>query len=200
MYTLFGDSRSGNSYKVKLALAQLEKPYRWQEVDAAGGTGTRTDAFLAMNPNGKVPVLEIAPGRFLSESNAILYYLAQGTSLWPADPLERADVLKWMFFEQHSHVRFVAGARRIVLLRPPDHPDHTELPALREQGYRALAVMAQALAKSPFLAGTGYSIADIALFAYTHISADGGFDLARFPAILGWIGRVREQPRFVAMR
>lgn len=199
MYTLFGDSRSGNCYKVRLLLASTGTPYQWQEVDAAGRTGTRNPAFLAMNPNGKVPVLEIAPGQHLSESNAILWYLADGSPLWPSDRLGRACALQWMFFEQHSHVRFIARARRIVRLLPPEHPEQAEPPGLREEGYRALGVMEHRLAESAFFAGGRYSIADIALFAYTHLGPEAGFDLAKFPAINDWMARVRAQPGFVAM-
>lgn len=199
MYTLFGDSRSGNCYKARLLLAATGARYQWREVDAAGRTGTRNQTFLAMNPNGKVPVLEIAPGQYLAESNAILWYLADGSPLWPADRLERARALQWMFFEQHTLVRFIARARRIMRLLPPDHPERAELPGLREEGDRALGVMERRLAESPFFAGAQYSIADIALFAYTHLAPQGGFDLDRFPAINDWIARVRAQPGFVAM-
>jgi glutathione S-transferase len=187
---------SGNCYKVKLVLEQLQLPYRWVEVDSTKG-GTRTAEFLAMNPNGKVPTLQLEEGGFLPESNAILNYLAEGSRLLPADRLGRARVLQWMFFEQYSHEPYVAVARFILRYLPRDSPRRAELPRLQERGNQALAVMEQQLRSEPFFAGRQYSIADIALFAYTHCAADGGFDLGRYPGVRAWIGRVREQPRFL---
>jgi glutathione S-transferase len=188
---------SGNSYKVKLALEQLGLPYRWVEVDSGRGE-TRTAQFLAMNPNGKVPTLALEDGGYLPESNAILCYLAEGSLLMPAERLARARVLQWMFFEQYSHEPYVAVARAI-LHQPPDSPRRAELPRLHERGHQALAVMEEQLAREPFFAGERYSVADISLFAYTHCAADGGFDLGRYPAIRGWLDRVRSQPRFVPL-
>ncbi len=198
MYRLFGMSGSGNCYKVRLLLEQLGEPYRWEEVDMLGGA-TREPRFLAMNPNGKVPVLELEPGRYLPESNAILCYLADGTRFLPATRLGRATALQWMFFEQYSHEPFIAVARFICKYLPPDHPRRAELPRLRERGAAALGVMEGRLAREAFLAGEGYSVADIALYAYTHAAADGGFDLEPFPATRAWLSRVEAQPGFVAM-
>jgi glutathione S-transferase len=189
---------SGNSYKVKLALEQLGLPYRWVEVDSGRGE-TRTAQFLAMNPNGKVPTLALEDGGYLPESNAILCYLAEGSPLMPAERLARARVLQWMFFEQYSHEPYVAVARAILHYQPPDSPRRAELPRLHERGHQALAVMEEQLAREPFFAGERYSVADISLFAYTHCAADGGFDLGRYPAIRGWLDRVRSQPRFVPL-
>jgi glutathione S-transferase len=188
---------SGNSYKVKLALEQLGLPYRWVEVDSGRGE-TRTAQFLAMNPNGKVPTLALEDGGYLPESNAILCYLAEGSPLMAAERLARARILQWMFFEQYSHEPYVAVARAI-LHQPPDSPRRAELPRLHERGHQALAVMEEQLAREPFFAGERYSVADISLFAYTHCAADGGFDLGRYPAIRGWLDRVRSQPRFVPL-
>ena len=196
MFTVYGMADSGNCYKVRLVLEQLQLPYRWVEVDSTKG-GTRTAEFLAMNPNGKVPTLQLEEGGFLPESNAILNYLAEGSRLLPADRLGRARVLQWMFFEQYSHEPYVAVARFILRYLPRDSPRRAELPRLQERGNQALAVMEQQLRNEPFFAGRQYSIADIALFAYTHCAADGGFELGRYPGVRAWIGRVREQPRFV---
>ena len=198
MFTVYGKSDSGNCYKVKLALEQLGLAYRWVEVDSTRGE-TRSAAFLAKNPNGKVPTLGLADGSYLPESNAILHYLAEGSALLPADRLSRARALQWMFFEQYSHEPCIAVARSILRYLPPDSPRRAELPRLQERGHQALAVMEQHLAGTPFFAGGAYSVADIALFAYTHCAPDGGFDLARYPAVSAWLARVRGQPRFVPL-
>jgi glutathione S-transferase len=198
MFTVYGMADSGNCYKVKLALEQLGKPYRWVEVDSTRGE-TRSKEFLARNPNGKVPTLQLDDGTYLPESNAILYYLAEGTPLLPADKLGRARALQWMFFEQYSHEPYIAVARSILRYQPPESPRRAELPRLQERGNQALAVMEQHLSRNPFFAGTGYSVADIALFAYTHVAADGGFDLERYPAVSAWLARVRAQPKHVPL-
>ncbi|HEX4926839.1 MAG TPA: glutathione S-transferase family protein [Burkholderiales bacterium] len=198
MFTVYGMSDSGNCYKVRLALEQLALPYRWVETNTTRGE-TRTDSFLARNPNGKVPVLELADGTCLAESNAILNYVAHGTALLPEGGLERAQVLQWMFFEQYSHEPYIAVARAIVRYQPPDSPRRAELPRLHERGAQALAVMEQHLARQPFFADGRYTVADIALYAYTHCAGDGGFDLARYPAIAAWLQRIETQPRFVPM-
>jgi glutathione S-transferase len=198
MFTVFGMADSGNCYKVRLALEQLDLAYRWVEVNSAKGE-TRTPGFLAMNPNGKVPTLKLEDGSFLPESNAILNYLAEGTHLLPAARLERARVLQWMFFEQYSHEPYVAVARAIVRYQPADSPRRAELPRLFERGNQALSVMEQHLARESFFVGGRYSIADIALYAYTHCAGDGGFDLSAYPAVAKWLERVRSQPRHVAM-
>jgi glutathione S-transferase len=198
MFTVYGMADSGNCYKVKLALEQLGKPYRWVEVDSTKG-GTRTAEYLARNPNGKVPTLQLEDGSYLPESNAILYYLAEGTPLLPADKLGRARVLQWMFFEQYSHEPCIAVARFILRYLPADTPRRAELPRLQERGNIALAVMQQHLSAQPFFAGERYSIADIALYAYTHAAADGGFDLARYPAVGAWLARVKAQPGHVPL-
>ena len=199
MYTVYGNSDSGNSYKVKLALAQLGLRYNWIEVDTFAGA-TRSAEFLAKNPIGKVPVLGLEDGSFLPESNAILWYLAEGTPLAAAGRHGRARALQWMFFEQYSHEPYVAVARAIVRHTPPDSPRRAELERLRERGRQALGVMEQHLAREPYFVDGVYSIADIALFAYTHCAEDGGIELEAYPAIRAWLRRVRAQPRFVPMR
>lgn len=198
MLTVHGMKASGNCYKVQLALEQLGQPYRWVEVDSAAGQ-TRSPAFLAMNPNGKVPVLEVEPGRYLPESNAILCFLAEGSRLWPVDRWSRAQALQWLFFEQYSHEPYVAVARFIARWLPADHPRRADLPRLVERGHEALAVMERRLSQVPFMAGDAYSVADIALFAYTHCAPDGGIALDGYRATCAWLDRVRAQPGFVPM-
>jgi len=198
MLTVYGMADSGNCYKVKLALEQLALPYHWVEVSTTKGE-TRSAEFLACNPNGQVPLLELEDGGFLPESGAILCYLAEGTPLLPAGRLESARVLQWMFFEQYSHEPCIAVARAILRYQPPDSPRRAELPRLQERGRKALGVMQQHLASEPFFAAGRYTIADIALYAYTHCAADGGFDLAGYPAVGAWLARVREQPGHVPL-
>ena len=198
MIRIHGMSSSGNCYKVRLLCEQLALPYEWTEIDTRAGT-TRTDAFLAMNPNGRVPVMQLESGPALAESNAILYYLAAGSALWPADRLAQAQALQWMFFEQYSHEPYIAVARYICAFLPPEHPRRAELPRLHERGVQALGVMQQQLARADFFVNGRYSIADIALYAYTHAAGDGGFELAAYPAVRAWIERVQAQPRFVPM-
>ena len=198
MTTVHGVSWSGNCHKLRLLLEQLGRPYRWVEVDLLAGA-TRSPGYLAKNPNGKVPMLELDDGRILVESNAILYWLAEGTPYLPADPWQRAQALGWMFFEQYSHEPCIAVARFICGWTPPDSPRRAELPQLRERGHQALAVMERHLSAQPWFTGPDYGIADVALFAYTSVAGDGGFDLSAYPALLDWLARVRATPGFVAM-
>jgi glutathione S-transferase len=199
MFTVYGMADSGNCYKVKLALEQLGLPYRWIELDSTRGA-TRRPEFLAMNPNGKVPTLALPEGGFLPESNAILNYLADGSPLLPSDRLGRARVLQWMFFEQYSHEPYVAVARFILRYLPPNSPRRAELPRLQERGNQALSVMETHLRREPYFAGQRYTVADIALYAYTHCAADGGFELESYPALRAWLERVRSQPRHVPLQ
>ncbi|MET0330750.1 MAG: glutathione S-transferase family protein [Dyella sp.] len=190
MHTIYGMRRSGNCYKLQLLLDQLGQPYRWIEIDTRRGE-TRTAEYLARNPNGKVPLLERPDGSYLAESNAILYYLAEGTRFWPADAWLRAQTLQWLFFEQYSHEPYIAVARNVQ--QRPDHPRRGELADLQAAGYKALSVMEQRLAEHEWLVGLRYGIADIALYAYTHCAADGGFELSTYPALVDWLQRVRAQ-------
>jgi glutathione S-transferase len=198
MITVHGFSPSGNCQKVRLLLEQLGREYRWVEVDIVAG-GTRTPEYLASNPNGKVPMLVADDGRVLVESNAMLFWLAEGTPYLPNDSWQRAQALSWMFFEQYSHEPYVAVARFICGWTPIDSPRREDLPRLRERGHQALAVMERHLASMPWFTGSDYGIADIALFAYTDVASDGGFDLAPYPAVRDWLARVRTTPGFVAM-
>ncbi|KFN42888.1 hypothetical protein N789_12220 [Arenimonas oryziterrae DSM 21050 = YC6267] len=188
---------SGNCYKLQLLLAHLNQPYRWIDVDSTAGE-TRTPEFLAKNPNGKVPLLELEDGRVLSESDAILCYLAEGSRFLPADRWLRAQTLQWLFFEQYSHEPYIAVARYVAKWLPADHPRQADLPRLRERGYQALDVMEKHLATQDFFVGGAYGLADIALYAYTHDAAVGGFEFGRYPAISAWLRRVEAQPGFVA--
>ena len=198
MITIYGYSPSGNCHKLRLLLAQLGRPCRWVEVDSSKGE-TRTPEYLAKNPNGKVPMLELDDSRVLVESNAILHYLAEGSQFLPDDSWLRAQALSWMFFEQYSHEPCIAVARFICGWTPIDSPRRAELPRLRERGRQALAVMEQHLSTNAWFSGPAYGIADIALFAYTDVAADGGFDLSPYPALRDWLARVRATPGFVAM-
>jgi glutathione S-transferase len=198
MITVYGYSPSGNCHKLRMLLGHLGREYRWIETDSAHGA-TRSAQYLAKNPNGKVPMIELEDGRILAESNAILCWLAEGTGYFAGDAWQRAHTLAWMFFEQYSHEPYIAVARFICGWTPLDSPRRADLERLRDAGRRALGVMEQHLASNAWFSGAGYGIADIALFAYTHCAEDGGFSLAGYPAIRGWLDRVRAQPGFVAM-
>jgi glutathione S-transferase len=199
LFTLYSMQRSGNCYKVRLTLAQLQTPYRLVEIDILQGQ-SRTPEFLAKNPDGHVPLLEVTPGRYLPESNAILWYLAGGSPLAPEDRIDRAEALQWMFFEQHSlepnlgaawfWLTLVKGGRELQLHAVEDWT---------EQGYRAFRVMDKHLESHKFFAAGRYTIADIALYAYTHIAHECGFDLTGFSNIHTWLKRVAEQPDHITM-
>ena len=199
MLKVYGMSASGNCHKVRMVLEALKLPYAWEEIDTRSGA-TRTPEFLAKNPNGKVPLLEIEPGVYLAESNAIIFYLAEGTALLPSDRLQRAQVLQWMFFEQYSHEPYIAVARFLRSFHPDPASQRALADSKMDGGYRALGVMEQRLTLEPFFVGGRYTIADIALYAYTHVADQGGFDLARFPSIRSWLKRIEAQPGYVKMR
>lgn len=193
MRKIYGDVNSGNCYKVKLLAEQLGMPYEWVTVDTLKKE-TQTSAFLQKNPNGKIPLLELEDGRFLSESNAILHYLARGTQFLPEDPFEHAEVLQWLFFEQYSHEPYIATARYIIryLGRPPEM--ELALQAKMVPGIKALGVMDAHLRNHAYFVADRYTIADIGLFAYTHVAEEGGFVLSEFPAVCEWIERVKLHP------
>ena len=196
MLALYDYLDSGNGYKVRLLLAQLERPYRWIELDILNGE-TRTPGFLAKNANGRIPTLELDDGTCLAESNAILWYLADGTRFVPDEPIARAQALQWMFFEQYSHEPYVATPRFILKHLPPDSPRRAELPHRLTLGRAALGVMDGHLKARSFFAGERYSIADIALYAYTHVAHEAGLDLAPYSSVRAWLTRVAAEPRHV---
>jgi len=199
MYTLYSMQRSGNSYKVRLALSHLGIPYRLQEVDILQGE-SHTPEFLAMNPSGQVPLLEVAPGRFLAESNAILWYVAGGTPLAPEDRIDRAEALQWMFFEQHSLEPNIGAAYFwLALVKGGRELQQHALDDWMEEGYRALQVMENHLKQHRYFAADRYTIADIALYAYTHLAHLCDYDLSPFPAINAWLARVAEETGYVPM-
>jgi glutathione S-transferase len=199
MYTLYSMRRSGNCYKVRLALAQLDIPHDLIEIDILRGE-TRTPEFLAMNPSGHVPLLQVARDRYIAESNAILWYVAGGTPLMPEDRADRAEMLQWMFFEQHSlEPNLGAAYFWLTLVRGGRELQQHALEDWMEEGYRALGVMERHLAQHRFVAAGRYTIADIALYAYTHVAHTCDYDLARFPAVRDWLARVTDQPNHVTM-
>ena len=195
---LFDNLDSGNGYKVRLLLAQLGISYRWTNLDLDKGE-TRKPEFLKRNPNGRIPTLELDDGTNLAESNAILWYLAEGTQFVPNDRLGRAQVLQWMFFEQYSHEPYVATPRFIVKHLDAAHPRIAELPDRLAKGRAALAVMDLHLATHRFFVHEQYSIADIALYAYTHVADEGGHDLSPYRHVLAWLRLVASQPRHVTL-
>ena len=196
MPTLYDYLDSGNGYKIRLLMAQLQQPYRRVQLEIFHGA-SRTPEFLAKNPNGRIPTLELDDGTFLAESNAIMWYLAQDTPFVPHDRLGRAQALQWMFFEQYSHEPYVATARSLMRHHALDSPRRAEIPERRAKGHQALAVMEGHLTRRTYFVNERYSIADIALYAYTHVAPEGGFDLAAYPNVLGWLGRVASQPRHI---
>lgn len=185
--TIYGDPGSGNCLKVKWVAAHLGLPAVWRDVDVPGGR-TRTPEFLALNPAGRVPIVVFPDGAVLSESNAIIAYLAEGSCLIPRAPFARARMLQWMFWEQYSHEPYIAVRRYQLryLKRAPDDLD----PKLAERGADALRLMEATLVRATFLVGDALTLADVALVAYTRMAHEGGFDLAAYPAIRAWIARV----------
>lgn len=199
MYTLYSMQRSGNSYKVRLALAQLAIPYRCVEIDILKGE-SRTPDFVAKNPNGQIPLLEVAGGRYIAESNAILWYLTGGTPLAPEDRVDRADAMQWMFFEQNSLEPNIGAAFFwMVLVKGGRELQVHAQEEWMERGYRALGVMEKHLGTRRFFAAERYTVADIALYAYTHLAHECDFDLGGFPAVRAWLARVEAEPGHIAM-
>jgi glutathione S-transferase len=201
MPTLYQDSRSGNCHKVVMTAAYLGLPLKTVEIDVVAGL-TRTPAFLAKNPNGRVPALELDDGRILPESNAIVWYLAEGSDLIPQDRFARGQMLQWMFFEQYSHEPYIAVARFWLKFAPKDKLREKEhlIPEWHAKGNAALGVMEDRLRQRSWFVGERYSLADIALFAYTHNANEAGFDLSKYPAVEAWLARVRATKNFVPMK
>ena len=202
MLTLYSMPSSGNSYKARLLLALLNIPFRVIETEYAGGKElTKTPEFRAKNPHGRVPLLELEDGRLLSESNAILFYLAEGTRFVPQETFARAKVHQWMFWEQNSHEGSIAV--RAAILRYPERAylrTQEVLGPLLVSGNHCLSVMETQLKQTPYLAGDTYTVADICLYGYTHSAEQGGFDLNRFPAIQAWLKRVASEPGHVPLQ
>ena len=196
--TLYDYLDSGNGYKIRLLFALLNRPYRWVELDIMAGA-TRMPAFLAKNPNGRIPTLQLEDGTCLAESNAILWYLAEDTRFIPPEPLGRAQVLQWMFFEQYSHEPYVATPRFIKKHLPEDSPRRAELSMRLEQGRAALAVIEAHLATRRYFVTERYTIADIALYAYTHVAHEAGLELEPYPHLRAWLARVAAEPGHVPL-
>ncbi len=198
MLKLYEFSSSGNCYKIRLLLTQLEIPFERIEIDITKGE-SRTPEFLQKNPNGRIPVLEIEPNKFLSESNAILFYLSAGTKFFPTNKWEQAQILQWLFFEQYSHEPYIATPRYWIKILGKAEVYQTQIKEKQPGGYAALGVMEKHLEKNQFFVGDIYTIADICLFAYTHVANEGGFDLNQFPAIQHWIEKVKNQRLYQSM-
>jgi glutathione S-transferase len=198
MYKVFGDILSGNCYKIKLLMSFLDIEHQWVHVDILAGE-TRTAAFRKMNPNMKVPVLDLGDGRYLTESNAVLNLLAHGTALLPDTAYERARVLQWQFFEQYSHEPFIATARFINKYLGLPQAREAEYYGKHEGGYKALSIMDRQLADTRYLTGAAVTIADISLYAYTHVAHEGGFKLDDYRHIRRWIGDIESLPKYISM-
>ncbi|WP_019612783.1 glutathione S-transferase family protein [Psychromonas ossibalaenae] len=195
---IYGDIQSGNCYKVKLLCSFLEIEHEWVHIDILAGDTEDSD-FLAKNPNGKIPMLELADGRCLCESNAILNYLASGSKLLPTDTFELAKVQQWQFFEQYSHEPFIAVARFIAKYLDLPEDRLADYESRQEGGRKALAVMEAQLQNTPYLVGEQLTTADITLYGYTHVAHEGGFDLCSYPAIQAWIDRIASLTKYIGM-
>lgn len=207
MHVLYGDPRSGNCYKVALMLHLGGLPWRWELVDVISGAA-RSASFRALNPNAKVPLLEFPDGGRLAESNAILLYLAEqavnaghgGQALLPHDPWRRAKVYQWLFFEQYSHEPYIAVTRFLLLFSGRAEQEAERIESLRPRGEHALRVMEQVLSEHEYIAGPDFTVADIALYAYTHDCERAGFPLREFPAVRAWLARIASRPGHASMQ
>ena len=197
---IYGDVLSGNCYKLKLICALLNIPHEWIHTDIMKGE-TRTRAFLAMNPVGKVPTVQLDDGRYLWESNTILNYLAHGSAFLPTEPFDLAKVQQWQFWEQYSHEPYIAVARFWMMFAPKEKLREKEhlIPEWHARGNAALAVMEDQLRKNDWFVAGHYSLADIALYAYTHCAEDGGFNLRKYHAVSAWLDRVAQTKNHVRM-
>lgn len=198
MHILYGSSISGNCWKPAFMLRQRARPFRWVEIDVLKQQ-SRTAEFLTLNPNGRVPLLQLSDGRLLAESNAMLLHLGEGTDWLPADAYARAKVYEWLFFEQYSHEPFIATVRFWVAFMGKGDEWRDKIADMITKGYAALSVMERQLARTPFLVGTQATLADIALYAYTHVAHEGGFALDNYPAVRAWLSRFAALPGFAAM-
>ncbi|ACB49826.1 glutathione S-transferase [Crocosphaera subtropica ATCC 51142] len=198
MYKLYDFLPSGNGYKVRLLLTQLQIPFTRIEVNILNNE-SRTPEFLTKNPNGKIPVLEISPNQYLTESNAILFYLSQNTSYFPNNNFEQAQVMQWLFFEQYSHEPNIATSRYWISILGKEREYKQQLKQKKILGYAALNVMEKHLQTQDFFVGKTYTIADIGLYAYTHVAEEGGFSLTEFSYIKRWLNRIENQPRYIGI-
>ena len=197
MYRLYDFLPSGNGYKVRLLLNLLEIPFTRIELNILEGE-TRTPEFLQKNPNGKIPLLQIGSDEFIAESNAILYYLSQ-EDYFPQNKYAQAQVMQWLFFEQYSHEPFIATSRYWISILKQPEKYREQLEQKRKSGYAALEVMEQHLKHRKYFVEETYTIADISLYAYTHVAEEGGFDLQKFPRILAWFERIEAHPRHISI-
>ncbi|MCW8880214.1 MAG: glutathione S-transferase family protein [Kangiellaceae bacterium] len=199
MFTLYGDIISGNCYKAYLVANLLDLPIRWVNVDIMAGEA-QTDEFKLKNPNAKIPLLKLEDGNYISESNAIINYLADGTDLLPEDRFLKAKVQEWQFFEQYSHEPFIAVARFINKYQGLPETRKAEYASKQSGGHKALSIMNLQLQKSDYLIGNSMTTADISLYSYTHVAHEGGFDLSSYQAINTWIDRIQSHPKYVGMQ
>ncbi|QLE84818.1 glutathione S-transferase family protein [Shewanella sp. Scap07] len=195
---VYGDLQSGNCLKVKLLLSLLSIEHEWIHVNILDGE-TKTAEYLARFPNGKIPAVELDDGRTLCESNAILGYFSDQTPLLPSDNYSKAKVYEWLFFEQYSHEPFIAVARFIQKYLGLPQERAAEYQSLQAGGHKALQIMEAQLTQSQYLVGDELTIADISLYAYTHVAHEGGFDLAAYPKIQQWCRRIQAMPGYVGM-
>ncbi|MEM7595001.1 MAG: glutathione S-transferase family protein [Cyanobacteria bacterium P01_A01_bin.83] len=196
MYKLYDFLPSGNSYKVRLLFSLLGISFERINVNILEGE-TQTPQFLSKNPNGKIPLLEIASDKFLAESNAILYYLSQGTQFFPSDKYAQAQIMQWLFFEQYSHEPNIATSRYWISILEQPEKYQAQLQQKHQLGNAALEVMERHLSNKKFLVAQTYTIADIALYGYTHVAEEGGFNLQQFPNILSWLNRIAAHPNHI---
>jgi glutathione S-transferase len=195
---IYGDIQSGNCYKVKLLASLLDINHEWIEVDILAGE-TQTEYYLKKNPNGKIPLLELDDGTFISESNAILNYLASGTSLAGTCRFTTAKILQWQFFEQYSHEPFIAVARFIAKYLGLPEDRKAEYESKQIGGHKALKVMEEQLQLTPYLVGSELTIADISLYGYTHVASEGGFELSEYPSIQKWVDSIQSNDKYIGM-
>ncbi|MEM6254183.1 MAG: glutathione S-transferase family protein [Cyanobacteria bacterium P01_D01_bin.156] len=198
MYTVFGDMLSGNCYKIKLLMQFLDIKHTWIHVDILASE-THTEEFKQMNPNARIPVIKLEDGKYLWESNAILNYVAEGSDFLPQENYQRAKVLQWQFFEQYSHEPYIATARYINKYLGLPQEREGEYRAKQVGGHKALAVMEKQLAENTFFLGEKATIADISLYAYTHVADEGGFDLSEYVNIQRWFRDFESIPGYIKM-
>lgn len=193
MMTVWGMAMSGNCWKATQILKLTGHEFRFVETDGNSGA-TRTPAFLAINPNGKVPAVALDDGTIITESNAILLHFAEGTPWLPPPGLPRTRVMEWLFFEQYSHEPYIAVARNIRSYLKTADQNAARMAQCMERGGQALALMQRRLGGHDWLTDSGPTVADLALFAYTHVADEGGFDLSDYPGVAAWVARVAALP------